>query len=386
MCLVDWVQLTGGSPRYYVSGNWDDWQMNEMNWDAERSCFQWTVCVPTPSAFQIVVERFWERCIYPDVDGGGPSVPHRLCGPGENDGNSWFIDKAARYELRMHIDPETFVPQSVDWIRLNPATQTVRRNDGRPSKAAVGGALKAFIHAACPSLPKHDVFALYDALVKVGIRNTAELITGLKILGKFNVNARLTQAKQQPLEEGVLRSLRAHAQAMERLPVQSKAREPPPRQVQAQPEPDPHEVALEPDRYEPGWNLEFPSEDAAGRAYSQPQAAPSTTVTEPEPTRAPETAPRAEEGGDPEHGRRYRDRYTAAAVDARFDGRWKSVESGEHVATIFDGRIAWADGPAKEYEHLGKGTLQTELCDGLYTAQLTEEGDLKWSDGDVWRR
>jgi len=69
-----------------------------------------------------------------------------------------------------------------------------------------------------------------------------------------------------------------------------------------------------------------------------------------------------------------------------FDGRWLSVASGEHMATIVGATLSWADGPNQEITCSGVGKLGLTMFNKPFSAELDASGLLTWSDGDVWMR
>merc|ERR1712046_335122 len=72
----------------------------------------------------------------------------------------------------------------------------------------------------------------------------------------------------------------------------------------------------------------------------------------------------------------------------RFTGRWITGKGNVHI--IGCEAIQWSNGDLSviqvERRHGGKARCITEIKEERYTAELTPDDRLLWSDGDVWVR
>jgi len=68
-----------------------------------------------------------------------------------------------------------------------------------------------------------------------------------------------------------------------------------------------------------------------------------------------------------------------------FDGRWIG-KTGEYMGSIVGTTITWADGPGVELRKESERVISCELFGDIFRAELNAEGQLVWSDGDIWVR
>eukprot|EP00403_Amphidinium_massartii_P029651 CAMPEP_0178406412 /NCGR_PEP_ID=MMETSP0689_2-20121128/18899_1 /TAXON_ID=160604 /ORGANISM="Amphidinium massartii, Strain CS-259" /LENGTH=622 /DNA_ID=CAMNT_0020027453 /DNA_START=46 /DNA_END=1915 /DNA_ORIENTATION=+ len=76
---------------------------------------------------------------------------------------------------------------------------------------------------------------------------------------------------------------------------------------------------------------------------------------------------------------------TSVQGDA-LDGRWLQLDTGDYMATISGETLTWPDGPGTDLERPSDRMVACELFGERFCAELSAEGCLVWTDGDVWVR
>mmetsp|Transcript_99522 Transcript_99522/g.276990 ORF Transcript_99522/g.276990 Transcript_99522/m.276990 type:complete len:431 (+) Transcript_99522:87-1379(+) len=179
--------------KYCITGTWDEWESNEMEWNQEANCFEYTVTIGTSGveSFRILVDGDWDKCIYPDCSNATMHEPHTVKGPDDpaND-HDWTIgahkaDEAAvgaTYRVRLVI-AENGQPQKVSWEMLGGGKSAARQSPkglkapaaavapaAKRVEATPGGMPPAWLprDATEPELPK-----------QLGGQNVSNWVTGL---------------------------------------------------------------------------------------------------------------------------------------------------------------------------------------------------------------
>lgn len=111
---------------YRIAGTWDDFKVNDMQFDGH--CFiHWIAMTEQRwESFQILQDGRWEATLYPDVRDGSPWVAHKLKGPdNKGHGKNWTVGKHAEdsgqpgtmYKIELHPD-DRGLPGRVTWTRF----------------------------------------------------------------------------------------------------------------------------------------------------------------------------------------------------------------------------------------------------------------------------
>ena len=69
-----------------------------------------------------------------------------------------------------------------------------------------------------------------------------------------------------------------------------------------------------------------------------------------------------------------------------FDGQWFGAYSKTLEGTIARNRMAWPDGHTSEMNIKSPSEFWLRVDDEVLTAKLQPDGNLHWSDGDIWTR
>eukprot|EP00747_Dinoflagellata_sp_TGD_P187685 gnl/TRDRNA2_/TRDRNA2_45578_c0_seq1.p1 gnl/TRDRNA2_/TRDRNA2_45578_c0~~gnl/TRDRNA2_/TRDRNA2_45578_c0_seq1.p1 ORF type:complete len:264 (-),score=35.52 gnl/TRDRNA2_/TRDRNA2_45578_c0_seq1:40-831(-) len=83
--------------RYFIAGDWDDWQFHPFAWDASLGCLIFTL--PRRLGrneyfqFQLFLDKDWRLCVHPDREDAGPTISQsNLFGPHDGgEGLNWKI-------------------------------------------------------------------------------------------------------------------------------------------------------------------------------------------------------------------------------------------------------------------------------------------------------
>jgi len=114
--------------KFCIVGTWDDWEPQEMSWNAEAGCLQYRVTLGHDGAesFKVLVNGDWDHCIYPDRKDACPHQAHVVKGPDEGGmDEEWTIglhpaDEASTGDI---FDVKVFLshdgrPKRVTWDKV----------------------------------------------------------------------------------------------------------------------------------------------------------------------------------------------------------------------------------------------------------------------------